>query len=172
MSAADAERMAEDLIGRHRDAAARVGSCPCHTCILARAVLSLSAEVARLREENEKLLARRSKSVEIHRRMQAAEAGLRHALDPRYTKGERTFGRALANSAAGMYRDRCVELEVEVARLREYETLAREARSKATQENGYGKWWAAWRNGFDALAARAETPSKARPGPEGRTDES
>jgi hypothetical protein len=70
-----------------------------------------------------------------------------------------------------------LSLSAEVARLREYEALAREARPWLDDEELYRAYdhcgaTGEWVERFDALAARSETPSKARPGPEGRTDES
>lgn len=43
----------------------------------------------------------------LNRRCQSAESGLAHALD---AAGDRTFGRALANCAASMYREQNREL--------------------------------------------------------------
>jgi len=82
--------------------------CAEHVAKTNAALARVEAELAALRETNQKL----------NRRCQSAEAGLSAKL----TSGP-SFGRALANSAATMYHEQLAERDAELADLRTRPTL-------------------------------------------------
>lgn len=78
----------------------------------ARHLLQLvSEETAALEARVRDLESRQGRRNDLQRRLQSAESGLKKALDDKYTAGGPSLGRALANSAATMYRARAEKFE-------------------------------------------------------------
>ena len=80
---------------------------PCPTC-----AAKINAEMVRLQEA---LVTARETNTRLNRRCQAAESGLAAKL----ALGGPSFGRALANSAAVMYREQLGEAQATIQELRE-----------------------------------------------------
>lgn len=102
----------DDKLLAERDALLDEFACPEH----GRCVPGTRKRFNELREENtrlrEQLDAARETNTRLQRRCQSAEAGLTAKLG-----GGSMLGRALANSAATMYRDQLQEAQAEIARL-------------------------------------------------------
>jgi len=114
-----------------------------------RALARVEAELAALRETNQKL----------NRRCQSAEQGLAAKLDA----GGPSFGRALANAAATMYREQLAERDAELADLRTRPTLEQVTHALAVEywhhEPSYPSYSTALR-AIRALYGEAETTER------------